>query len=796
MASKDRTTETDDDGAIGSRVNRTEDRGLITGRAKYTDDIEMPHAAHAAVLRSQYGHAKIDDVDTSAAEELDGVIAVYTKQTMEEEASTRPPRKIPSMSTDYIQVPPELFRPVIAKDRVRYQGEPIAIAVAEERYIAHDAVAAIDVDYERLDAVTDPEKALEDDAPTLHEDRPNNLGYEWEFGDEEELDEVFDEADHVASVSIDEQRLIPDALEPRAAIAEYDAGSDELSIQMSTQTPHSDRHALSGILRHPEQKIHVQVPQVGGGFGAKIHNYDVEALVPWCARELEMPVRWQAKRTEIHQTSSHGRGLNFDADIALDDDGNVLGVRADGLADVGGYVSSHIHMLTTIFCVDLIPGQYDLPKLYARIRGALTNATPLDSYRGVHEVGAITLIERLMDAAADEVGMDPAELRRKNMIPADAFPYESVTGQTYDSGNYQKALDKALDVVDYDELRDRQEELREEGRYLGIGLSCYAHVSGVGPADICKKAGIFKTHWESGRITMHTSGKVTAYVGTQDFGMGHQTVFAQIISDNLGVPIEDIEVIEGDTRQINDGTGTHASRSLVVGGSALVESAQDIVEKAREIAAHRLEAPEEDVEFEDGEFYIRGAHDRSVTIQEVANDAHRAFDLPGDPGLEATTYWLPDELAMTAGTHVAVVEIDPETGDVEFERYLAVDDVGNQVNPTIVEGQLHGGIVQGISQALWEDVVYDDSGNMLTSSLQDYAMPKAFHAPTMETDPISTPAPGNPLGAKGVGETGPIAANGAVINAVLDALEPFDADRSEVDTPLTPEKVWRAANGE
>jgi carbon-monoxide dehydrogenase large subunit len=537
------------------------------------------------------------------------------------------------------------------------------------------------------------------------------------------------------------------------------------------------------------------VPRVGGGFGAKIHNYDVEALVPWCARELEMPVRWQAKRTEIHQTSSHGRGLNFDAEIAVDDDGTLLAVRADGLADVGGYVSSHIHMLTTIFCVDLIPGQYQLPKLYARIRGALTNATPLDSYRGVHEVGAITLIERLMDAAADEVGMDPAELRRKNMIPPDAFPYESVTGQKYDSGSYEEALDKALDRVDYDALRERQAELREEGRYLGIGLSCYAHVSGVGPADICKKAGIFKTHWESGRLTIHTSGKVTAYVGTQDFGMGHQTVFAQIISDTLGVPIEDIEVIEGDTRQLNDGTGTHASRSLVVGGSALVESAEDVVDQARTIAAHKLEVAEEDVEFESGEFSVTGAPDRSVTIQEIANDAHRAFDLPGDPGLEATTYWLPDELTMTAGTHVAVVEVDPDTGDVEFERYVAVDDVGNQVNPKIVEGQLHGGIVQGISQALWEDVVYDDSGNMLTSSLQDYAMPKAHDAPEMETDPICTPAPGNPLGAKGVGETGPIAANGAVINAVLDALEPFDADLSAVDTPLTPEKIWRAANG-
>jgi carbon-monoxide dehydrogenase large subunit len=785
---------TESDKVVGSPVDRVEDREFTTGRATYTDDIDVARAGHAAVYRSQYAHAEINDIDTSKAEALDGVIAVFTAEDMDE-AETPAPRKIPSMSTDYIEVPPELFRPVIARDKVRYQGEPLAIAIAEDRYRAQDAVDAIEVDYERLDSVTDPEEALSEDAPTLHENYEDNLAYEWEFGDEEAVEEAFEEAAHTASVSVDEQRIIPDALEPRAAIATYNSGSDDLTIQMSTQTPHSDRSAISGIIRHPEHKIHIDAPRVGGGFGAKIHNYDVESLVPWVARELERPIKWQAKRTEIHQTSSHGRGLNYEGDIALDEEGNILAIRTEGLADVGGYVSSHVHMLTTIFSVDLIPGQYDLPELHARIEGALTNATPLDSFRGVHEVSAITFTERLVSAAAEEIGMDPAELRRKNFIPTDAFPYESVTGERYDSGNFHKALDKALDLADYDEIRERQEAQSDDDRYLGVGLSCYAHVSGVGPADICKKAGIFKTHWESGRVTINPSGTVTAYCGTMDFGMGHDTAYAQILSDELGVPIEDIEIIEGDTRQLNDGTGTHASRSLVVGGSALVESARDVIEDAREIAAHELEAAAEDVEFENGEFYISGAPERSLTIQDIANSAHRAFDLPGEvePGLESTAYWLPDELTMTTGTHVAVVAIDPDTGEIEFENYVAVDDVGNRVNPKIVEGQLHGGIAQGIAQAMYEDVSYDESGNMMTSSLQDYAMPKSFHVPEMEIDGISSPSPDNPLGAKGVGESGPTAANVAVINAICDALKPFGFGE-EVDTPITPEDVWRVIN--
>ncbi|MFB6361278.1 MAG: xanthine dehydrogenase family protein molybdopterin-binding subunit, partial [Halobacteriales archaeon] len=382
----------------------------------------------------------------------------------------------------------------------------------------------------------------------------------------------------------------------------------------------------------------------------------------------------------------------------------------------------------------------------------------------------------------------------RNQIPADAFPYESVTGVTYDSGNYQQALEQALEAVNYEELRRRQEELRDEGRYLGIGLGCYAHVTGVGPADVCKEAGIFKTHWESGRITVHQSGTVTAYCGTMDFGMGHDTIYAQIVADKLGVDMEDVEVIEGDTRQLNDGVGTHASRSAVVGGSALVESAERVIEKGREVAAHQLEAAEADVEFEDGEYYVAGAPDRSMSIAQIGEEAHRAWDVPGEPGLEATTYWLPEELCITAGVHVAVVEVDPDTGEVRFEDYVAVDDCGERINPPIVEGQLHGGIAQGIGQALYEDGAYDDDGNMVASMLQDYAMPKSFDIPEITVEELSTPAPSNPLEAKGIGESGPIGATPATVNAVIDALRPFGAGET-VELPLRPERVWALMNG-
>ncbi|PSQ18755.1 carbon monoxide dehydrogenase [Halobacteriales archaeon QS_8_69_26] len=780
---------------VGSRVERKEDRAHLTGRGTYTDDLEVPGAAHLSVLRSQYGHARIEDVDTSAAEAMDGVVAVYTYADMRA-ARTPAPRKIPTISTYYIEISPERFRPILATDRVRYQGDPIAVAVAEDRYTAHDAVDAIEVDYERLEAVNDPEAALADDAPTLYEDMDDNLAFEWEMGDRESVDRTFEAADHTVGVAVDEQRLIPNPIETRAAVAEYEPGTDRLTIRMGTQTPHSDRHAMSGILQHPENKIHVVVPDVGGGFGAKIHNYDVESAVAWCARELERPVRWRASRAGTHQAGSHGRGLSYEGEMALSADGDIEAVRAEGLADVGGYVASHVHVLCTKYSADLLAGQYDVPEVYAHVQGALTNATPLDSYRGVMEVSSVTFLERLVSAAADELGMDPAELRRRNFVPPEAFPYESATGLEYDSGDYEAALDTALEAAGYEDLRERQERLREENRYLGIGLSSFAHVTGLGPGDHCKESGIFKTHWESSRVTVHPSGTVTAYCGTQDFGMSHRTIYAQIVADELGVDFEDIEVVEGDTRQVNDGVGTHASRSAVVGGGSIAKSAAKVREQAREVAAHELEAAPEDVTFEDGEFRVKGAPERSLSMDEVASVAHRAYDVPDDPGLEATTYYEPEDLAITNGTHIAVVEADGDTGELAVVDYVAVTDAGTLINPTVVEGQIQGGVIQGIGQAVLEGVEYDDNGNLVTGSLMDYAMPRAHQVPDVETVHLDTPAPNNPTGAKGVGETGPIAANPAVVNAVCDALAPLGYDGTDVETPYTDRKVWEIIHGE
>lgn len=773
---------------IGSNVERVEDEELLTGRADYLDDIDVPKALDAAILRSRYAHARIENIDSSDAEALDGVVAVYTMADMEA-ADTPTPNRIPNYCPPEISIPNEVRRSVLASNRVRYQGEPIAIVVGEDPYTVQDALDKISVDYETIESVPEPEDALAEDAAALYNDVPDNVAYDWEQGDAEAVDEISNNADHVVTVEVDEQRIIPTSLEPRGAIADYDRTNEELSLMMSTQTPHPDREYLSEVLEHPEHKIHVEVPRIGGGFGAKIHHYPAEAAIAWCARELERPVKWQDSRTESSQSDAHGRALTVEGKLAFDDDGTVRGLGASAVADIGAHASTMTLSITTHYFAGLLSQQYEIPEIYCRVRGVLTSATPVDAFRGVNEVTAATLVERLMDAAAAELDIDPAEFRRQNQIPADAFPYETATGLPYDSGNFEETLDRALEVADYEELRRRQERLREEGRYLGIGIASFTQVTGLGPGNLCEMTG-FDGHWESARITMHKSGTVSVYCGTQDYGQGHETSFAQIVAAELGIPFEDIDIVEGDTEQISEGLGTHASRSAVVGGSAISETASKIIDQAREIAAHQLEADVDDIEFEDGTFSLAGAPERSLTIQEVAKEAHLGWDVPDEPGLEAVSYYDPEMLAITSGTHIAVVEVNPDTGDVEFEDYVAVNDVGNQINPTIVDGQIHGGVAHGIGQALYEGAIYDESGNLSTSSLQDYTVPKAEQLPHMETDSIVTPCPHNPLGVKGAGETGPIAAVPTVVNAVADALEPFGFDGTEIDTPLTPEKIW------
>lgn len=783
-----RTVDPDDVDAaeiLGSAIERREDPALLTGEAEYTDDIQRPEMVHLAFLRSQYGHARIDSIDTTPAETMDGVVGVYTGDDADLELPC-------GFQLEGLNDTPF---PVMTTDRVRYQGDIIAAVVAEDRYTAHEAVDRITVDYDRLDAVIDPKAAVEEDAPQLHEDAPDNVAFDWNIGNEEETEGAFEDADQVVELDLENQRLIPNAMEPRAAVAEYRPSADELEVYMTSQNPHLHRVLFTLVLGRPEHKTRVVAPEVGGGFGSKIHQYVGDVLTTWCAMELERPVKWQATRTETYQTDAHGRGHVTHGELALDQDGNVTGLRVKTYANMGSYLSTFAPIIPTYLYAPVLSGAYEIPAIHCQVIGTYTNTAPTDAYRGAGRPEALYVIERMMDHAARELDQDPAEFRRRNFIPPEEFPYESPVSDPlpYDSGDYEKTLDRALDLVDYESLRERQAELREEGRYLGIGISHYIEACGVAPSQLWSDWGAGVGHWECSVIRFKRTGTVKVHVGTSGHGQGHRTSFAQIVSSELGVPYENVEVVEGDTDEIPEGTGTYGSRSAAVGGSAVAKSAEKVIEKGRRLAAHQLEAAEADIEFEDGEFRVAGAPDRSVAWGDLAAAAYLTGDVPEDmePGLEAITYYDPENYTFPFGTHIAVVEVDPESGEVGFEDYVAVDDVGPQINPKIVEGQIHGGVAQGVGQALYEGAEYDDNGTLVTGSMQDYAVPKSFHIPEMDLDYTVTESPHNPLGVKGVGEAGTIAAPQAVVNAVCDAL-----GVSHIDMPLDSETVWRVANEE
>jgi carbon-monoxide dehydrogenase large subunit len=769
---------------LGSAIERREDPALLTGDAEYTDDIELPRMAHVAIKRSQHAHARIDGIDTSEAEALDGVIEVFTAEDIDV------PGNLPTgWLLDSLE---QVDHPILASDRVRYQGDALAVVVAEERYVAHDALSRIDVDYDRLDAVTKPGEALDEDAPVVHEDAGDNTAFDWEIGDAEKTDAAFEDADHVVDLDLENQLLIPNAMEPRAAVADYTPSDDELEVAMTSQNPHLHRLLMSGVIDHPEHKLSVRAPDVGGGFGSKIHHYADEALVALAAKRHERPVKWTARRTETYLTDAPGRGHETHAEMALSDDGDILGFRVDTQANLGAYLSTFAPAVPTYLYGTLLSGQYDMPAIHCSVKGAFTNVPPVDAYRGAGRPEASFLVERMIHRAATALNMDPAEFRRRNFVQD--FPYQTQVAVEYDSGDYEQTLDLALDHLDYDAFRERQKQAREEGTYLGVGLSAYIEACGLAPSELAGQLGAQAGLWESGLVRFHPSGTVTAYCGTSGHGQGHDTTYAQIVANELGVDYDDVEIVEGDTDEIPQGMGTYGSRSAAVGGSALVKSSQKLVEKAKQIAAHQLEASPEDIEFDDGDFQVAGAPDRSMHITEVATQAYLAHDMPEDmePGLEATSFYDPDNFVFPFGVHAAIVEVDPDIGEIDIERYVAVDDVGNQINPKIVEGQIHGGVAQGIGQALYEGAEFDDNGQLVTGSMQDYTVPKAEHIPKMETDSTCTPSPVNPLGVKGVGEAGTIAAPQAVVNAVCDALEPLGVEH--IDMPLKAERVWRAAN--
>jgi aerobic carbon-monoxide dehydrogenase large subunit len=776
-------------GVLGTSVKRREDAALITGAGKYTDDLTLHGMVHAIIVRSPYAHAKILRIDTDAARQAPGVLAVYTAADL---AAAGLPGVVPTAWLLPDIKTPE--HPILAKDRVRHVGDGVAVVVAESRAAARDAADLVLVDYDPLDAVVDPKKATADGAPQLFEEAPNNIAFDWNLGDEAKTEAAFQSAAHKVEVDLRNNRLIPHAIEPRACLASFEAATGELTLRMTSQNPHVHRLLLCiASLGLPEHKIRVITPEVGGGFGSKIHHYPDEAITAFCAMQLKRPVKWIATRSETNLTDAHGRDHVSKAELALDSGGRITGLRVHTWAAMGAYLSTFAPAVPTYLYGTLLSGQYDIPAIYVRVWGTFTNTTPVDAYRGAGRPEATYVVERLMDLGAQEVGMDPAAFRRLNFVPNDQFPYPTQVALEYDSGNYGGAMDRALEIADYEALRAQQAERRTKGgKLLGIGFSSFIEACGLAPSQVAGALGAQAGLWESAKIRVHPTGTVTVYTGSSSHGQGHHTTFAQIVADRLGCGVEQVEVIHGDTAQVQFGMGTYGSRSAAVGGSAIATAVDKAIVKAKKIAAHLLEAAEEDIVFEDGQFHVQGVPSKTQAWGDVVLQAYLAHNLPEDmePGLETTSFYNPANFTFPFGTHIAVVEVDPETGEVEIQRYIAVDDVGNVINPMIVEGQVHGGLAQGIGQALWEEAVYDESGQLLTGTLMDYALPRAHKLVSFETDRTVTPCPHNPLGVKGVGEAGAICSPAAISNAVLDALAPLGV--RHLDMPLTPEKVWRA----
>ncbi len=754
---------------VGARVKRKEDPRLITGSSRYTDDLNPRDVGHVAILRSVYGHARINGVDTSAAEAHPGVIAVFTGEQFGTMAGHMPhgaEESVPGMKG--------VQTPLVAKDRVRHVGEPVAVVVAEDRYIARDALDLIVVDYEPLDVVTDIEAAIAPGAPQLYDEVPNNVAYTWERkrGD---TDAAFAAAEVTVTQKMINQRLAGIPLETRGVLAQPDPLSGGLTVITSTQNPHSVRSQIAGTLGLSDLNVRVIAPEVGGGFGVKISAYPEDMIVAALAMRLNQPVKWIETRSENLAATHHGRAQVAELSLAARRDGTITGLRMRVLADLGAFPRDPgIPPLTGM----LMNGVYRYDTVDLEIKGVYTNTMATGAYRGAGRPEAAYYIERMMDVLATELGMDPVEVRRKNFIPPDAFPYKTAAGPVYDSGDYEKPLARALEAADYGGLRAEQERLRAQGRYMGIGLVTFTEICGFGPFD-------------SATVRVEPGGKVTVATGISPHGQGQETTFAQIVADELGVSMDDVVVVHGDTARTPAGIGTMGSRGLAVGGSALYRSTQQVKDKAIKIAAQLLEASPEDVEFRDGKFGVKGAPDRAKDLADIAKAAYGG-KLPQEigAGLESTDFFAPPNTTFPFGADVCVVEVDPETGEVKLQRYVAVDDCGRVISPLLVDGQVHGGLTQGIAQALYEEIVYDESGQLVTGSLMDYAVPKSEYLPMFENDRTETPSPLNPLGAKGIGELATIGSTPAVANAVIDALAPFGI--RHLDIPLKPERIWQA----
>ncbi|GIV99763.1 xanthine dehydrogenase family protein molybdopterin-binding subunit [Roseiflexus sp.] len=784
------TAETMPTRLVGQAIKRREDPQLITGQGSFLDDIKLPGMTHACVLRSPYAHAKIKSIDTSKAKAHPGVVAVFTGEDMLD-LNPLPCAWQAGRVKNNVNTPR-----VLAVGEVHFAGDPVALVIAEDRYIARDACDLIEVEYEPLPVVVDAKKATEPGAPQLHENAPNNIVMEWDAGDKAKADAAIAAAEVVVREQIINQRLIPTPMETRGAIARYEQATGEFTLWTTSQAPHVMRLLLTAfVFGIPETKLRVISPNVGGGFGQKIFCYNDMAFTMWAARKIGRPVKFVEDRSENYKYSTHGRDHITDVEIAGTRDGAITGLRVTTYANLGAYLSTIAPGIPTTLYGRIITGVYRIPAAYVKVYGVYTNTAMVDAYRGAGRPEASYLIERMVDRFAAEIGMDPAEVRRKNFIPPDAFPYDNGMGLLpYDSGNYEAALNKALDIIGYANFRKEQEEARKHGRYLGLGISSYVEICGVAPSKWIglPGEGWGAGLWESANVRIHLTGKVVVTTGSLPHGQGVETTFAQIVADELGVPYDDVVIEHSDTAGTPFGYGTYGSRSLAVGGTAVYRSVAKIKEKAKKLAAHMLEANPDDMVYENGRVYVKGSPDRAKTLAEIALQASVAYDLPEgmEPFLDETSYYDPPNCTFPFGTHIAIVEVDPDTGIVDLKRYVAVDDCGNVINPLIVDGQIHGGIAQGVAQALYERAVYDENGQLVSGTLMDYAVPAAHMLPPFETDRTVTPSPVNPMGVKGAGEAGTIASAQAVMNAVIDALSPFGVKHMQM--PATPENVWKA----
>ena len=773
---------------LGASIKRREDPRFITGKGNYTDDLKLPGLTHAFFVRSPHANAKIRKIDTAKASKAPGVVAIFTGKDMTGVNSLPCGWLLPEL-----KIPPHM---PLATDAAHYVGDPVAIVIAESQSAASDAAEMVVVDWDVQPSVTDTEKAAGKGSPQIHEVAPNNEAFKWQIGDAAATEAAFKAALVVVKKRIINQRLVANAMEPRACVARYDDSTGDWTLWVTSQNPHVHRLLMTAfVLGIPEHKVRVIAPDVGGGFGSKIFLYNEETVCTWATKQIKRPIRWTSSRREAFQTDAHGRDHVTDAEVAVSKDGKLLGLRVKTTANLGAYLSTFAPAVPTYLYATLLNGVYEWPAIHAEVTGVFTNTTPVDAYRGAGRPEACYLLERMVDAAAAALKMDPVDIRKKNFIPKFYNGYQTKVALSYDSGNYLGALDKLLGMLDYKKFRTDQTAARAQGRLMGIGFSTYIEACSIAPSKVVGSLGAQAGLWESGKVQVHPTGKVSVFTGSHSHGQGHETTMAQIVADSLGIPMDDIEIVHGDTGRVPFGMGTYGSRSASVGGTAIVMSLDKIKEKGKKIAAHLLEANPKDMEYVGGQFVVKGSPQKAIPFGQVALTAYVPHNYPEgvEPGLEETSFYDPSNFCFPFGAHACVVEVDPDTGHVKILRYLAVDDVGNVINPMIVDGMVHGGIAQGVAQALWEEAVYDNaSGQLVSGSMMDYTLPKADMLPFYETDRTETPTPVNPLGVKGAGETGTIASTPAVVNAVVDALSGLGVDHIDA-MPLTPERVWKTA---